>query len=152
MFPPSYYCDIVSMLCSMRRDGCRSVCSPWGWDGTRINGSSDQGVKIWWDSWYQTFFYLWSNKFALYFVYIIFRPNKVYTSNQYYFLISFVTFDPIYLRYILFKSVFGNIRYILLISNKCLTIWVYIWHRFNFHRFWWLLTTYWDQSAFLGSI
>ena len=32
------------------------------------------------------------------------------------------TFDPIYLRYILFISVFGNIRYILLISIEFPTI------------------------------
>ena len=46
MFLPSQYCAIASMLCSMRRNGCRTVCSPWRWYCTRINRSSDQGVNM----------------------------------------------------------------------------------------------------------
>ena len=34
------------MISSMRRNGCRTVCSPWSSDGTWMNSSSDQGVKI----------------------------------------------------------------------------------------------------------
>ena len=30
----------------MRWNGCRIVCSPWSWNGTRMNRSSDQGVKF----------------------------------------------------------------------------------------------------------
>ena len=32
-------------ISSMRRNGCRTVCSPWNLNGTRLNRSSDQGVK-----------------------------------------------------------------------------------------------------------
>ena len=32
-------------ISSMRRNGCRTVCSPWSWNGTRMNRSSDQGVR-----------------------------------------------------------------------------------------------------------
>ena len=32
-------------ISSMRQNGCRTVCSPWNWNGTRLNRSSDQGVK-----------------------------------------------------------------------------------------------------------
>ena len=35
----------MSTISSMRRNGCRTVCSPWSWNGTRMNRSSDQGVK-----------------------------------------------------------------------------------------------------------
>ena len=31
----------MCMISSMRQNGCRTVCSPWGWDGTRMNMSSD---------------------------------------------------------------------------------------------------------------
>ena len=30
-------------ISSMRRNGCRTVCSPWSWGGTRMNKSSDRG-------------------------------------------------------------------------------------------------------------
>ena len=29
----------------MRRNDCKTVCSPWSWNDTRTNRSSDQGVK-----------------------------------------------------------------------------------------------------------
>ena len=32
-------------ISSMRRNGCRTVCSPLSWNGTRMNRSSDQGVN-----------------------------------------------------------------------------------------------------------
>ena len=37
----------MCMISSMRRNGCRTVCSPWSWDGTLLNRPSDQGVKMW---------------------------------------------------------------------------------------------------------
>ena len=44
-------------ISSMRRNGCRTVCSPWSWNGTRMNRSSDQGVRcrmIGLQTWYHT--------------------------------------------------------------------------------------------------
>ena len=32
-------------ISSMRRNGCRTICSTWSWNETRIARSSDQGVK-----------------------------------------------------------------------------------------------------------
>ena len=32
-------------ISSMRRNDWRTVCSPWSWNGTRMNMSSDQGVR-----------------------------------------------------------------------------------------------------------
>ena len=37
----------MCMITSMRRTGCRTVYSPWSWDGTRMSRSSDQGVNMW---------------------------------------------------------------------------------------------------------
>ena len=50
----------------MRRKGCRTVCSPWSWNGTRMNMSNYQGLRsglIFLQTWYQTInlnFYLYS--------------------------------------------------------------------------------------------
>ena len=33
-------------ISSMRRNGCRTVCSPWKSNGTQMNRSSDQRVKM----------------------------------------------------------------------------------------------------------
>ena len=32
----------ICTICSMRRNGCRTVCTPWSWNGTRMNRSSDR--------------------------------------------------------------------------------------------------------------
>ena len=47
----------MCMICSMRRNGCSTVCSPWRWNCTRMSKFSDQGVKnvkVGWKTWYQT--------------------------------------------------------------------------------------------------
>ena len=45
----------MCMISSMCRNGCRTVCSPWSWDGTQMNRSSNQevNVKVGWNTWYQ---------------------------------------------------------------------------------------------------
>ena len=36
----------MCMISSMHRNGCSTVWSPWSWDSTWMNRSSDQGAKI----------------------------------------------------------------------------------------------------------
>ena len=36
----------MCMISSMRRNSYSTVCSPWSWYGTRMNRSSNQGVKM----------------------------------------------------------------------------------------------------------
>ena len=36
---------VMCTISSMRRNGCRTVCSPWSWNDTRMNRTIDQGVR-----------------------------------------------------------------------------------------------------------
>ena len=37
---------VMCTISSMRRNGCRTVCSPWSWNDTRMNRTIDQGGKM----------------------------------------------------------------------------------------------------------
>ena len=41
----------MCMISPMRRNGCRTVCSPWIWDGTPINMSQASWCQVWSTSW-----------------------------------------------------------------------------------------------------
>ena len=43
---PGWTVIAMCMISSMRRNGCRTVCFPGSWNGTRMNRSIDQGVNV----------------------------------------------------------------------------------------------------------
>ena len=97
----------MCMISSMRRNGCRTVCSSWSWNGTR-KWRRGKHVKIGWNTWYHII------KLHLFYLYIYLTHILVQLDcADWSFITPFIKSQhfaarPIYIRFQTFSNPLPN--------------------------------------------